>query len=106
LTLLRWVVGPALVIALSLWAIRLRNKVYFPMKYAWFSGFTVFFVALAVQLLLTLVFANTFAPPGEDSAWSGILYVCFVEFMGQWFTGMIIITAFSIFYKKDNPHGN
>lgn len=106
LTLPRWVAGPLVVTGLSLWAIRQRNRVYFPVKYAWFSGFTVLFVALAVQAVLTMLFSDMFASANGPQTWQEALYVCFVEFMGQSFTGLFIITAYSILLKKDNPHGN
>lgn len=106
LTLLRWVVGPLLVTGLSLWMIRQRNKVYFPMKYVWFSGFTVLFAALAVQVVLIMLFSDMFASANGPQTWHEVLYVCFVEFVSQSFIGLFIITAYSILFKKVNPNGN
>lgn len=75
------------------------------MKYAWFSGFTVLFVAILVQDLLIVLFHEMLIGKEGDEL-SQILYMCFIEFLGQSFIGLFIITGFSVFFKKDHPHGN
>lgn len=100
--LIRWIVEAMIGLGLVLYSVKLANRAYFPFSFAFFSGFNVLFVAIAIKAVLILIFRNwilTEIPSGiPESKW--LAYSIFRESMGHFVIGLVSLAGLSWFFMK------
>ncbi|MEX2597552.1 MAG: hypothetical protein WEC59_11540 [Salibacteraceae bacterium] len=98
----RWFGVSIIVLAFILFNTKMRNKAFFPFRFAFLSGFNSIFVMVVVQALLILLFSAQVLPSAPDPKlelkWK--FYQVFTESLGFMFAALIVNTVLAFTFKK------
>jgi uncharacterized membrane protein YjdF len=99
---IRWTADNLIGLGLVLFIIKSINRAYFPFSFAFFSGFNVLFVTIAVKGILMLIFKDWImleVPDGiSGSKWLG--YSVFRESLSHFVIGIATVTLLSWLLMK------
>jgi hypothetical protein len=98
----RWLMCAALLLPISMYFIRKKNRAYFPFSFAFLSGFNLSIVMVLVHVGLLAAFGEEFFPPAPDASvetkW--LFFQAFQEGIGFLFIAMVILLLTSLIFMR------